>query len=118
MAFVVTPDRFNALHPAAEELYRMALDLAEDGGALLDPADPPEAQATAIRVQALVFCFQTVTLAAGFSEAEAMIALGAAAATIIGQCQSAPRALFDLYNAQMARSLAEIRAAREPIGHA
>lgn len=85
----------------------------------IDPTDGDQAAADAVRVQALCFAVQALLDTSELTEAGIMVALGAACGTILAQCESNRKALFEMLQHQFAASLAEVGAALlEPQGEA
>jgi exosome complex RNA-binding protein Csl4 len=69
-------------------------------------------------VQAVVLAVQAVLLKMPFNELGVVTALASVCGTVLAQCQSNRSFLYDAMKLQMARTMADVSSAREPMGHA
>lgn len=117
MAQHVAEAHLEELEAKGRELFELAMSISPQY-TLLDAAASPEANETAVRIQALVLAVNGLLTGAAQNEGVTIVGLGAACGCAMGKCIGDRRVLFSGFQNQFKRSLEEVTEAERPRGTA
>ena len=117
MAIVIPSLVMDRLAELAAPLLAQAMEDAQAFTYVAEDANEVE-RAQAEMVQGLVFAIQAALSRLPFNELGVVTAMGAVSGTVMANCATDRRELYRIFQAQMAATLKDVGAAREPMGSA